>query len=137
VFYSQIDATALGTPGLRSTTGVVAQAKLDYRPPADDSAQIYLTHTDKRLTPQGSVSAVTIVNLGFKHILLPGLSAVMTVTDLFNGQRNRRYVSTPTLTQVYERSVAGQVVWFGLTYAIGGKNENGSKFDYDSSGLGH
>jgi hypothetical protein len=31
-FYSRIDATALGIPGLQSTTGLKAKAKLDYRP---------------------------------------------------------------------------------------------------------
>ena len=79
-FYTQIDATALGTPGLKSTTGINVKAKLDYRPTADDSAQIIFTRTDKRLTPQGSVSAINIVNLGYKHMLTHALSAVATVS---------------------------------------------------------
>src|SRR5215471_9058126 len=54
-FYNQIDATALGFPGLKSTTGLNLKAKLDYHPRAADSAQIIVTRTDKRLTPQGSV----------------------------------------------------------------------------------
>ena len=60
-FYNQIDATALGFPGLKSTTGLNLKAKLDYHPTAADSAQIIFSRTDKRLTPQGSVSAVNIV----------------------------------------------------------------------------
>ena len=132
-FYNQIDATALGFPGLKSTTGLNLKAKLDYRPTAADSAQIIFTRTDKRLTPQGSVSAVNIVNLGYKHTLMPALSAVATVSDLFNGQRYQRYASTPTLTQVYERSVAGRVVWFGLTYTVGvTKKQKEPNFEYDS-----
>ena len=134
-FYTQFDASALGFPGLKSTTGVNVKAKLDYQPTAIDSAQIIFTRTDKRLTPQGSVSAINIVNLGYKHALAPGLAAVATVSDLFNGQRYQRIATTPTLMQVYERTVAGRVVWFGLTYTIGvakkGKPEN---FDYDSGG---
>ncbi len=132
-FYTQIDATALGTPGLKSTTGVNVKAKIDYRPTANDSAQIIFTRTDKRLTPQGSVSAINIVNLGYKHTLMPALSAVATVSDLFNGQRYQRYASTPTLTQIYERSVVGRVFWFGLTYTIGvTKKEKEPNFEYDS-----
>jgi outer membrane receptor protein involved in Fe transport len=134
-FYNQIDATALGAPGLKSTTGLNLKAKLDYHPTAADSAQIIFTRTDKRLTPQGSVSAINIVNLGYKRTLMAGLSAVATVSDLFNGQRYQRYVSTPTLTQVYERSVAGRVVWFGLTYTIGvtkKEKEKEPSFEYDS-----
>jgi outer membrane receptor protein involved in Fe transport len=132
-FYNQIDATALGFPGLKSTTGLNLKAKLDYRPTTADSAQIIFSRTDKRLTPQGSVSAVNIVNLGYKHTLTPALSAVATISDLFNGQHYQRTVSTPMLTQIYERSVLGRVAWFGLTYVIGvttkGKEPN---FEYDS-----
>jgi outer membrane receptor protein involved in Fe transport len=132
-FYNQIDTTALGYPGLKSTTGVNLKAKLDYHPTVADSAQIIFTRTDKRLTPQGSVSAVDIVNLGYKHTLTPTLAAVATVSDVFNGQRYQRFASTPTLTQVYERSVAGRVAWVGLSYTIGvTKKEKEPNFEYDT-----
>jgi outer membrane receptor protein involved in Fe transport len=132
-FYTQIDATALGAPGLKSTTGINLKAKLDYRPTALDSAQIVFTRTDKRLTPQGSVSAINIVNLGYKHTLTPALSAVLTISDLFNGQHFQRSVSTPTLVEVYERRVQGRIAWFGLTYAVGSaKKSKESNFEYDS-----
>jgi outer membrane receptor protein involved in Fe transport len=132
-FYTQIDATALGTPGLQSTTGLNVKAKLDYRPTADDSAQVTFTRTDKRLTPQGSVSAINIVNLGYKHTLTPALSAVATISDLFDGQRYQRFASTPPLMQVYERSVVGRTAWFGLAYTIGvTKKEKEPNFEYDS-----
>jgi outer membrane receptor protein involved in Fe transport len=132
-FYNQIDATALGFPGLKSTTGLNLKAKLDYHPTAADSAQIIFSRTDKRLTPQGSVSAINLVNLGFKHTLTPALSAVATVSDVFNGQHYQRIASTPTLTQVYERSVVGRVAWFGLTYIIGvTTKQKEPNFEYDT-----
>jgi outer membrane receptor protein involved in Fe transport len=118
-FYTQFDATALGTPGLRSTTGVNAKVKLDYRPTGADSAQIIFTRTDKRLTPQGSVSAVNLVNLGYKHTFSPSLSVVATISDLFDGQRYERVAATAAFTSIYERSVAGRVAWVGLTYSLG------------------
>jgi outer membrane receptor protein involved in Fe transport len=136
-FYTQIDATSLGAPGLKSTTGINLKAKLDYQATVKDSAQITFSRTDKRLTPQGSVSAVNIVNVGFKHRLSPSLSAVLTISDLFDGQRYERFVSTPTLTQVYERSTAGRVVWFGLTYTVGvTKKEKEPNFEYDTGSAG-
>ncbi len=134
-FYNEIDATALGFPGLKSTTGLNLKAKLDYHPTAADSAQIIFTRTDKRLTPQGSVSASNIVNLGYRHKLTAALSAAVTVSDLFNGQHYQRNASTATLTQVYERSVIGRVAWFGLTYGVGvTRKEKESNFEYDSGG---
>jgi len=58
---------------------------------------------------------------------------VLTVSDLFDGQHYQRTVSTPTLTQVYERSVVGRVVWIGLTYSVGvTKKEKEPNFEYDT-----
>lgn len=133
VFYNEIDASALGYAGLKSTTGLNAKAKLDYRPTGRDSAQITFTRTDKRLTPQGSISAIDIVNLGYKRALTPTLSAVATVSDLFSGQRYQRTSITPVLTQVYRRSVEGRVAFVGLTFSFGVvKKEQEPSFDYDS-----
>jgi outer membrane receptor for ferrienterochelin and colicin len=132
LFHSQIDATALGISGLQSTTGLNAKLKLDYRPTVDDSAQITVTRSDKRLTPQGYVSAINIVNLGYKRQLSSDLKAVVTVSDLFNGQRYRRFASTPTFTQEYQRVVTGRILYFGLVYSFGStKKEKQPNFEYD------
>ena len=134
-FYTQIDAAALGVPGLKSTTGVNAKAKLDYRPTASDSAQITFTRTDKRLTPQGYISAINVVNLGYKRALTASLSGVATVSDLFSGQRYQRVASTPLFTEVYRRSVEGRVAFVGVIYSFGAtKKEKESNFEYDSGG---
>jgi hypothetical protein len=58
---------------------------------------------------------------------------VATISDLFDGQRYQRFASTPTLTQVYERSVVGRVAWVGLTYTMGVmKQEKEPNFECDS-----
>jgi len=131
-FYTQIDARALGFQSLQSTTGLNAKAKLDYRPTARGSAQVIFTRTDKRLTPQGRISAINIVNLGYKHALTSALSAVATVSDLFSGQRYRRSLSTPALTQVYERSVVGRIAFVGVIYTIGVTKKEKENFEYES-----
>jgi outer membrane receptor protein involved in Fe transport len=131
-FYAQIDATALGIPGLKSTTGVNCKAKIDYRPTAADSVQLSFTRTDKRLTPQGTISAINIVNFGYKHALTRDLSAVATVSDLFNGQRYQRSALTPLFTQVYERRVEGRIAFVGLVYSFGAtKKEKQPGFEYE------
>ncbi|HEY0748476.1 MAG TPA: TonB-dependent receptor [Steroidobacteraceae bacterium] len=131
LFYSQIDASALGLSGLQSTTGLNAKLKLDYRPTGDDSAQITITRTDKRLTPQGYVSAINLVNFGYKRQLKTDLTAVATVSDIFNGQRYRRFASTPTFTQEYQRITQGRIVYVGLVYSFGSAKKDKQGFDYD------
>jgi outer membrane receptor protein involved in Fe transport len=134
LFYSQIDAAALGIAGLQSTVGLNAKVKLDYRPTTDDSAQINVTRTDKRLTPQGYVSAINIVNLGYKRQLLPDLTAVITLSDAFDGQRYRRFAATPSFTEEYQRTVLGRVLYIGFVYSFGStKKDKQSNFEYDQS----
>jgi outer membrane receptor protein involved in Fe transport len=133
LFYSQIDATALGISGLQSTTGLNAKAKLDYRPTDANAAQITVTRTDKRLTPQGYIGAINIVNLGYRYQLSSTLRAVATVSDLFNGQRLHRFFSSPTFTEDYERKTLGRIFYVGLVYSFGFSNkEKQPGFDYDT-----
>jgi outer membrane receptor protein involved in Fe transport len=135
LFHSQIDASALGFPGLQSTTGLNAKLKLDYRPTAADSAQFSFTRTDKRLTPQGFIDAINIVNLGYRHQLRPEITALATVSDLFNGQRYQRFLSTPTFTQEYQRTVRGRILYVGFVYAFGiTPKDRQPNFEYDQPG---
>jgi outer membrane receptor for ferrienterochelin and colicin len=132
LFYSQIDATALGASGLESTAGLNAKLKLDYRPTAADAGQLTVTRTDKRLTPQGYVKAINIVNLGYRHQLQRDLTGVITLSDAFNGQRYERTAVTPTFTETYSRFVRGRVLYFGVVCAFGSsKKEKPASFDYD------
>ena len=132
-FYAQIDASALGYPGLRSTTGLNAKLKLDYRPSATDALQFAASRTDKRLTPQGEFSAINVCNLGYKHTLSRSLSFLATVSDMFNGQHYRRFASAPGLSQDYQRSIDGRIVFAGLSYTFGAeKKAKPVSFDFDS-----
>jgi outer membrane receptor for ferrienterochelin and colicin len=135
LFYGQIDATALGVPGLKFTTGLNAKLKLDYRPTSADSVQLIVTRSDKRLTPQGYLSAINIVNVGYKHQVNPDLTAIVTVSDLFNGARYERFESTPTFMGNYVRAVRGRVLYVGLTYSFGStKKDKQANFEYDQAG---
>jgi outer membrane receptor for ferrienterochelin and colicin len=123
LFYRQIDASALGISGLQSTTGLNAKARVDFRPSEANIVQFTLTRTDKRLTPQGYIGAINIVNLGYKYQLTRALKATATVYDLFNGQRIHRFFSSPTFTEEYERQVLGRVFYAGLVYSFGFANK--------------
>jgi len=132
LFYSEIDATQLGVPGLRSTTGINAKVKLDWRLGTRDTAQLTLSRTDKRLTPQGEVDAINIVNLGYRHHLVSQLTAVATLSDAFNGQRYRRLAVTPTFADDYRRFVHGRIAYVGVVYNFGStRKDRPAGFEYD------
>ena len=132
LFYTQIDATALGFPGVKSTTGVNAKASLDYHPTTLDAAQISFSRSDKRLTPQGYVSAINLLNVGYRHQIDAAFSAVVTLSDLLDGQIFRRSVSTPALSDRYQREQVGQIAYIGVIYTFGAprKNKDGG-FEFD------
>lgn len=133
LFYSQIDATQLGIPGLKSTIGLNAKAKLDWSPTDTTSAQITVTRTDKRLTPQGYIGAIDLVNLGYKYQVKSDLTAVATVTDLFNGQTIHRFSSSPAFTQDYRRTVLGRIFYIGFVYTFGSTGKGQPGFEYDQA----
>jgi outer membrane receptor protein involved in Fe transport len=132
LFYTEIDATALGAPGLKSTTGLNGKASLDWRPTALDTAQISFSRTDRRLTPQGSVGAIDLVNVGYKRQLRPDLSLVLTISDVFDGQKFRRLINTQTLRDAYQRYQIGQIAYVGFIYTFGaGKKGKANGFEYE------
>jgi len=134
LFHSQIDATALGTPELRSTSGINAKVKIDFRPTAADSTQLIATRTAKRLTPQGYISAIDLVNVGYQHRFRRDLRVVATLTDIFNGQRSERFESTPAFSGDYLRAVQGRVLYVGVVYSFGaaGKGKD-TGLEYDQA----
>lgn len=132
IFHSQIDAGALGLPALKATTGVNGKASLEWRATSKDTAQVSLSRTDRRLTPQGYVSAINLVNVGYRRQLRADLALIATVTDLFNSQRFERIITTPTLSETYERHQIGRIAYLGLVYTFGAaRKKKASDFEYD------
>ena len=132
LFHTQIDAASIGAPGLKSTTGLNLKASLDYRPSGADTLQVSVTRTDRRLTPQGSISAIDLVNIGYRRQLRPDLVVVLTLTDLFDGQRFQRLVVTPQLNDNYLRHQNGRIAFLGLVYTFGTpKRDKSTGFEYD------
>jgi outer membrane receptor for ferrienterochelin and colicin len=132
LFYSQLNSAALGTGGARDTSGLNLKASLDYRPSTVDTLQISANRSDRRLTPQGSIGAINVVNLGYKRQLAPSLSLIGTVSDLFEGQNTRRNLQTSTLEDRYQRQQRGRILYLGVSYSFGGgKKAKPASFDYD------
>ncbi len=132
LFYMQVEDTAPGAQGLASTTGINLKSSLDYRADAVDTAQVSFNRTDKQLTAQGYVAAINLVNVGYKRQLRSNLSLVATISDLFNGQRQLRYVNTSAMNETYSRFQEGRLVYVGINYTFGvSKKMKSEGFEYD------
>ena len=78
------------------------------------------------------MSAINIVNFGYKRQLLSDLTAVITLSDVFDGQRYRRIAVTPTFTQEYQRTTLGRALYISYVYSFGtSKKDTKSSCEYD------
>lgn len=131
VFYNQIDAANLGLVGKRSAVGYTGKASADYALTPKDLFQISASYSGKRLTAQGHRLPSSSVNLGYRRKLTNDLSAVFTVADLFNKQRDRTVIDTPVLSDQFERRQLGRTAFLSLSWKFGtvGKAKDPG-FDY-------
>ena len=131
-FYQQIDARQLGQSGLSSTAGVNFKAEGDYHITPDDTFQTTFSRTAERLTPQGTLGAVDLWNIGFRHKIDAGTYLVATVSDLVNGQGFHRVVSAPNLQDNYLRLQWGRIFYVGIVYGFGGPlSKKAGEITYD------
>ena len=119
-FHTEIDARQLGASGLASTAGVNFKAEGDYRITAADFFQTTFSHTAERLTAQGTLGSVDVLNVGFKHQIDAGTFLVASVSDLLTGQGLHRVVGTQQLQDNYERLQYGRIFYVGIVYGFGG-----------------
>ena len=130
---------SIAFPGMpmREATSLSTKASVDYKVSAADTLQVAYAKYGKRITPQGSFEPTGAVNLGFRHTVSTQLSAVLTVTDVFNTQAWRRYTNTTTLAETYERRPLGRLFFVGFVYQVGQGNKKPKRdggFEYDNGG---
>ena len=117
---NRIDASNLGIAGIRSITGISAKAGLDYKFARADLIQVSANYNGRQLTPQGYRLPSATANLGYRHKFRSGLSAVFTVSDLFNSQRERGVIETATLIDRTTRRNTRRIVSLALSMPFGG-----------------
>jgi outer membrane receptor protein involved in Fe transport len=119
LFRNQVLLSTQDAAGLRSVGGLNGKAKLTWRRVAGESIQLAIVRKDRILTPQGTVAGTNIINAGYQRKLADDWTAVLTVSDLFNGQRYRRALSTPSYAQEYLRTTRGRIVYLGVVHSFG------------------
>jgi hypothetical protein len=131
IFYNQVDAANQSFAAKRSAVGYTGKASIDYALTSKDFVQISASYSGKRLTAQGHRLPISTVNLGYRRKLTSDLSAVFTVSDLFNSQHDRTVIDIPTLNDQFERRQLGRTAFASLSskFGAGGKAKDPS-FDY-------
>lgn len=126
-----IDAGNLGFAGTRSLVSLTAKGGLDWTPSKPDLLQITANYNGRRLTPQGYRLASASTNIGYRHRFANGLSAVVSVADLFDSQRERVRIDTPDLVERTVRRNGRRTATLSLALPLGGARRDGADPTFD------
>ncbi len=121
---NEIDASNLGFAAKRALVGVTAKAGLDYKITRFDLVQVSANLNGRRLTPQGYRLASVTANIGYRHKFRSGLSAVVSVSDLFDSQRERSVIDIPTLIETSTRRNTRRILSLALSWPLGVSRSN-------------
>jgi outer membrane receptor protein involved in Fe transport len=120
-----------GVETIRSAKSLSGRARFNYQMSDLDLLQVSLNAQGKALFGQGYRQPNSTANLSFRHALTPALSLVVNVTDMFNSNRIETVTDTELLKETNLRHYDGRVMYFGLSYRLGGIAPPGARRNPD------
>jgi outer membrane receptor protein involved in Fe transport len=134
LYWSELDAAAVGLPGKRSTVTASGRANVNWQVTPNDFVQVSGFLNARRLTAQGYVVSTGMLNLGYRHKFNDQLSAIVTVQDALKTFRFREVVNAPGLQTRFSRETDSRYVAVGLSWTFGGGRSRDNGFDFNSGG---
>ena len=134
--WTEIEPQPLGSPDKRSAFVVSGRASLNWQATPGDLLQIQGFANGKRLTPQGYVSPMAAVNLGYRHKLNDKVSLIVTVQDLFSTLRYKQVIDTPILKSRLRQDFNSRLFLAGFTWTFGGGRQRDQGFDFQTGAGG-
>jgi outer membrane receptor protein involved in Fe transport len=120
VYRSEIDASNLGFSAKRSTIAWDAKLNANFDVSKTTLVQLNTNYRAKQLTPQGYRYPTFFANVGLRHNLKDKKTAfILSVSDIFNSQKERTLVDTPALHQEITRRRSSRILYAGFIYNFG------------------
>jgi len=119
-FYQQIDATNLGYSNRKSTVSWNGALNCNINLAKGTMVQVNSNYRSLRLTPQGEIRPIFVLNLGFRQDLFDKqISLIATASDILHTLNRKTDLNNPWLTQNSVLSRDSRIVFIGLTYHFG------------------
>lgn len=119
-YRSEINASNLGFSSNRSTIAWDTKLNANFDLSKTTLLQLNTNYRAKQLTPQGYRYPTFFANLGLRHNLKDKKTAfILSVSDIFNSQKERSLVDTPTLHQEIVRRRSSRILYAGFIYNFG------------------
>jgi outer membrane receptor protein involved in Fe transport len=134
LYRQEIDASNLGFTQAQEGSTFRASLGLNWQPTPEDFIQINGFWNGETLLPQGVREPGGMLNLGYRRKLNDKLSFVGTVRDVFDNFGDEFAFDTPQFNERTERDFGGRVVYIGLTYTFGARQQQQQppQFDFSS-----
>jgi outer membrane receptor protein involved in Fe transport len=119
-FYQTIDASNLGYSEHKSTVSWNVKIAANLHLMNSNLIQINAYHRSARLTPEGKIFPLFLLNLGMRQELFHQKASItLTVSDVFNSLKRTRKIDTPELYQRATSKRNSQIIYLGFTYRFG------------------
>ncbi len=133
-FYNTIDASALGYSSNKSNISWSGNGNISINLTKSTFWQINSNYTAETLTPQGKRLPAFVMNTGLKQELFKRKATlILTVSDIFNTNRNSYILDTPDLYRSEMRKRSSQTIYLGFSYNFGSTpkkpKDNAIKYD--------
>jgi outer membrane receptor protein involved in Fe transport len=133
-FYDQIDASNLGYNLKSSAYSWTGTFSFNFNITKTTMFQVNTNYRSLRLTPQGEIGPSYGINCGLRQDLFnEKISLVLTVSDIFNTQKQNTTLNTPLLNDYSTRQRDGQIMYLGVTYHFGKSDKKKDKMEYDDN----
>jgi outer membrane receptor protein involved in Fe transport len=135
-FYNKIDASNLGYIKNKSIYSGTLNLNNNFNLTKSSILQLNCTYRSARLTPQGNIHPVVIVNTGMRQDIAKGkFSMTLTASDLFSSNKQRSELDIPYLKQSAINKRDGLIIYLGLSYRFGIiKKQKEEKLQFDNGG---
>lgn len=104
----------------RSATALTGRVRLNYHLSDTTQVSVNLNAQGKTLSGQGYRQPTQTANFTVRHMLTPALFLVLNVTDAFDSNKIENITDTDLLKDRTMRRYDGRIVYFGLSYRLGG-----------------
>lgn len=133
-YWMEVPASALGLGEARSGYVVSGRGALSWSPTASDIFQLNGSLSGRTITPQGSLGAIGLLNLGYRRKLSPALFLVVTVQNLLDSNRQTFNYNLPTLRdrRIVDGVGRGTLVTLTYNFGLGAQKAHDPGIDYSS-----
>jgi len=132
-FLSTIDASNLGYSSKKSSLSWTANLNSTVNLTKSSMLQVSSNYSSLSLTPQGKRLPSFVTNLGLKQEFLKNkVSALFTISDVFNTMQNSSIIDTPELYQKTVRKRSARLIYVGISYNFGSQKKKDTAIKFDN-----